>query len=59
MAEKKASKTTLLEELKADKTETPLDFLCKYNIHWWKYDFFPVWVKRALCVQFVVDIVWF
>ncbi|KAK2560585.1 Tubulin polyglutamylase complex subunit 1 [Acropora cervicornis] len=26
MAEKKASKTTLLEELKADKTETPLDF---------------------------------
>lgn len=32
MAEKKASKTTLLEELKADKTETPLDFLFRTGV---------------------------
>lgn len=50
MAEKKASKSTLLEEMKADKAETPLDFLGKYNIDRCNYDIFPVWVKRALCV---------
>ena len=34
MAEKKASKTNLLDELKPDKTESPLDFLCKYWLKW-------------------------
>lgn len=29
MAEKKPSKTNLLDDLKLDKTESPLDFLCK------------------------------
>ena len=29
MAEKKPSKTNLLDDLKQDKAESPLDFLCK------------------------------
>ena len=32
MAEKKPSKTNLLDDLKQDKAESPLDFLCKLCI---------------------------